>query len=85
MVRSVLAAARQPHRPPFWVFGDAGGVQVWAVDGDPRVLASVLIGAGSPIVLINRVLADTAAEHGLLSWAFTVIAAGAEGFYVWTA
>jgi hypothetical protein len=80
-----LELGRSPLRPATWLYGDgASSVQVWIVEGDERVRASVLIEAGAaPIVLMNRRVVGTALEHGALAWAFQRIADRTPGFYPW--
>ena len=77
-----MVAAARPARPSTWIFGDTGGIQVWAVEGDPRIRVAVLIGHGSPIVLLNRLLAGTSDEYDALAWAFDRVATFTPGFYV---
>jgi hypothetical protein len=79
----IRGAQIHPSRPSTWIFGETGGVQVWALDGDPAVKASVLIGHGSPVVIVNRLLIVAGSEHAALAWAFRVIATGLTGYYVW--
>lgn len=76
------AAQVQPTRPSVWLFGEVGGVQVWAAIGHPSVRASVLIGQGAPVVVLNRAVVGTPAEFCALNWAFGEIAAGRRGFHV---
>lgn len=82
-VTVIEAAPNRPARPASWLCGEYGGVQVWAVAGDARVRVAVLIGAASPVVLVNQLLIETPAEFGALAWALAVIAAGQDGFHVW--
>lgn len=70
----------QPARPSTWLFGEAGGIQVWTVEGDPRVQVSVLIGDGAPVVLLNECISGTAREYDALAWALKQIATGEPGF-----
>jgi hypothetical protein len=73
----------RPVRPSTWLFGEAGGIQVWAATGKPSVRASVLIGEGAPVILINYQLVGTPAEYGAIAWAFARIAEGARGYIFW--
>lgn len=50
--------------------------------GHSSIEASVLIGQGPPIVVINHDLVGTPAEFLALNWAFREIAAGRTGFHV---
>jgi hypothetical protein len=70
-----------PRTPSAWLFGESGGVQVWGVEGDTRVWASVLI-ASARVVLLNHLIAGTAREHGALDWALSHVARGVPGYYV---
>jgi len=79
MLRS---AQTQPSRPAVWLFGEAGGVQVWAVEGDSRIKASVRVGRCPPIVLLNRAISGTPDELVVISWALGLIDAATAGFYV---
>lgn len=76
----VQCAYVQPIHPSTWLFGAAGGIQVWAVDGDPRVTVSVLTGEGAPVILLNRAIAGTPAEYDALAWALEEISRGQRGF-----
>lgn len=71
-----------PTRPSTWLLGDRGSIQVWAVEGDPRVQVSVLIGQGSPIVLLNRLIAGTDGEYSALTWALGKVATSTSGFFI---
>lgn len=74
----------RPIRPSVWLFGEAGGVQVWAAEGDPRVHVGVYIGDGPPVILLNRRLVGTNGEHDAISWALARIAEGGGArFRVW--
>lgn len=75
-------APAHPARPSIWLFGEAGGIQVWAADGDPKVRVAVLIGVDMPVVILNRLLVGTPAEMAALTWALAEIARGEPGFYV---
>lgn len=72
----------QPVRPSVWIFGEAGGIQVWAAVGDENVRASVLIGQGPPIVILNQRIIGTPCEYPALSWALAQVAERGQGFYV---
>jgi hypothetical protein len=75
-------AHAQPARPSAWIFGEAGGVQVWAAEGDSRVRVAVLVGDGPPVIVVNRRLMGTPAEHGAVCWALRQVAERGTGFYV---
>jgi hypothetical protein len=64
------------------MFGNAGGVQVWAAHGHQAILATVLVADGPPIVLLNQAIVNTPSEMRALCWAFEQIARGAAGFFV---
>lgn len=76
------ALAKEPKRAPVWLLGNGHGIQVWTIDVDPRIRASVLIGEDGPMILLNRRIADTSQEGAALHWAFARIAAREPGFYV---
>lgn len=69
-------------RPPRWLFGATGGVQVWHVDTDPRVRASVLVTDDAPLILLSSRVVGTDQEHDALAWAMARIAEGERGFFV---
>jgi hypothetical protein len=71
-----------PRTPSVWIFGEGDGIQVWSVEGDERVWASVLLHPVSPVVLLNHQIVGTRAEHGALDWALARIARAEPGFYV---
>lgn len=71
-------------RPPAWVFGAPGGIQVWAVDGPTRLMASLLIEAEGRILLLNRMIVGSPLEHQILNWGLARVAAGSIGFFVYT-
>ena len=77
-----LSAQIRPTRPSTWLFGEAGGVQVWAAVGDPSVCAAVLIGQGAPVVILNERIVGTADEFAALSWALARVSRGESGFFV---
>lgn len=72
----------QPCRPSTWLFGDAGGVQVWTCYGHRAILATVLIADGPPLVMMNQAIVGTPTEMRALCWAFEQIAAGVRGFSI---
>lgn len=76
------AARVHPERASVRAFGEVGGVQVWAAEGDDRVRASVLVSSGPPIVVLNRRLIGTAAAHDAVCWALATVAERGAGFYV---
>jgi hypothetical protein len=47
------------------------------------VRASVLIGEGAPVVMLNRLLLGTAAEYEAIAWALARVAEGAHGYLFW--
>lgn len=71
-----------PRTPSTWLFGEGGNVEVWAVDGDRRLWASVMIAPEGSIILLNRCIAGSEHEIGCLNWAFHHIAMGSRGFFV---
>lgn len=71
-----------PARPARWLYGEGIGVQVWDVDAPPSQQAALLLGAGGPVVLLNRVIVGTPGEGAALAWALERTAAGVPGFYV---
>lgn len=73
-----------PIRPSMWLFGENGSIQVWAAEGDARVRVGVLIGGGAPVIMLNRRLVGTAAEHEAISWALARIAEGGCDYAVWS-
>lgn len=75
----------EPARPSTWLFGEAGGMQVWVVAGDNRVRVSVLVGQGAPVVLLNQAIVGTPFEYESISWAFGKVAEEVDGFHVWVA
>lgn len=66
-----------------WLFGEYGGIQVWAAEGDPRVRVSVLIDKWAPVVLLNQRLIGTPGEYESIAWALARVAEGVAGFYPW--
>ena len=76
------AAQVQPVRSSTWLFGEAGGVQVWVSVGPPELRAAVMIGNGAPIVILNAGIIGTPLELEMLAWAMTKIADGRLGFTV---
>lgn len=72
-----------PARAPTWLLGGRLGVQVWQVTEDDRVWASVLVGSGGPIVLLNQAVVDTEREGQSLNWALARVAEARPGFYVY--
>ncbi len=79
MIDGIVPAPVQT--PSAWLFGEGFGLQVWSVQGDVRVWASVLIGEYPPVILINRRIAHTEHEHAALDWAMAQIASGQTGFF----
>lgn len=81
VANAAQALARGPQRPATWLLGAPHGVQVWAVDADERFSCSVLISEHPPVLLINRVIAETTREGEAIMWAFERIAEGKRGFH----
>ena len=79
----IFAAPAQPVRPSVWLFGEAGGIQVWEANGDPRVRVAVLVSAHTAIIMLNRLLVGTPAEHDAISWALARVTKEEPAFYVW--
>lgn len=79
----IVADVHQPKRPPTWVFGGGHGIQVWTVNVDPSLRASVLISDEPPVVLLNVAIEGTPMEGSALQWAFRRITEGRQGLFVW--
>jgi hypothetical protein len=78
-----VAGVRQPKHTPTWLFGGGHGIQVWTVDVDASLRASVLISDEPPVILLNASIADTPLEGDALQWAFARVATGKHGLFVW--
>lgn len=77
----MLGAIRPgPSRASSWLLGSDHGVQVWTVNEDRRISASVLVGQ-HPIVLLNQHVVGTPAEGEAISWALGLVHDGVPGFY----
>ena len=67
-------------RTTSWLFGTDHGVQVWAVNEDHRIAASILVGP-QPIVLLNQHVIGTRHEGKALAWALSRVHDGVPGFF----
>lgn len=85
MAQSLEAPAGSGRTGPVWLFGEWGGVQVWATESDRRVRATLLIQPSTqeaPVILLNSTLVGTAGEGDSITWAMALIADRGPGFYV---
>lgn len=67
-------------RPARLLFGGTVGVQVWEIRAPLRFFASVLVGHGSPIVMLSARLVGSDYEMDAMNWALAIIATGEQGY-----